>query len=247
MPSHQHSQERPLLVGVVGATGRLGSSIVGECARRGIPVTWTATSKAWGATPASHDEPARPPTVVIDASRGAVLPRTAAHCEETGAALVACASDLGPGELAAARELSARVPVVRAVNLSVAHWLQCRLVSTAARIARRLPELPAAAVLERHTAAKRDRPSATARALAGTWDEVLGDGATKEIASYRAGLPVSEHAFDLTFCHETLTLRHDVRDLGAAVFGALTAASWAHDAAPGYHSLTDLFDHLFLR
>ncbi|MET8180517.1 hypothetical protein [Streptomyces sp. NPDC005336] len=125
--------------------------------------------------------------MVIDASRGAFLLRTAAYCKETGAALVICASDLAPGELAAARELSAHVPVVRAVNLSVAHWLQNHLVSTATRIARRLPELPAASVLERHTAAKRDQPSATAQALAGTWDEVLGDGAAQEITSYRAG------------------------------------------------------------
>ena len=247
MLPHPHSDERPLLVGVVGSTGRLGSSIVRECSRRGIPVTWTATSAVWGAAAAPQGEPVRPPTVVIDASRGAVLPRTAAYCEEAGAALVACASDLGPGELAAARELSAHVPVVRAVNLSVAHWLQSHLVSTAARIAHRLPELPTAGVLERHTAAKRDRPSATARALAGTWDAVLGDGTTREIASYRAGLPVSEHAFELTFSHETLALRHDVRDLGAAAFGTLVAASWAHDAAPGYHSLTELFDRLFLR
>lgn len=239
MPLDQQSLSVPLRIGVVGATGRLGSRIVAECGRRGIPVTWSATSTSW-------DAPDIPPTVVIDASRGSVLPRTAAYCREAGAALVACASDVDPAGLAAARELAAYVPVVRAVNLSVAHWLQNHLVGTAARIAGRLPELPASSVLERHTAAKRDRPSATARALASTWDAVHGEATTAEPASYRAGLPVSEHTFELTFAHETLALHHDVRDLGAAVFGALTAASWAHEAQPGHHEVRELFDRLFL-
>lgn len=235
----------PLRLGVVGAAGRLGSRIVDECDRRGIEVVWTATRESWRPLPGRHDEETVP-TVVVDASRGAVLPRTADHCRATGAALVACASGLGPVERQAAAELATEVPVVLATNLSVVNWLQHRLVRTAATLSLRLPESPDASVLERHTATKRDRPSATARSLAAAWD-AAGPGATREIASYRAGLPVSEHRFALGFAHETLTISHDVRDLGSAALGALTAAARIHRAAPRLVTSTELFDEILLR
>jgi 4-hydroxy-tetrahydrodipicolinate reductase len=228
----------PLQVGVIGATGRLGSRLAAECARRGVPVVLAASRGPWQATSA--------PTVVLDASRGAVLPRTAQYCRDTGAGLIACASDLGQEELRTAEELSREVPVVRAVNLSVGHWLQRHLLGAAARIARALPDRPCAGVLERHPVSKRDRPSATARSLAETWRTGSGDP-VHEVASYRAGHAVSEHLVELTFEHESLTFRHDVRDLRAACYGALAAASWAHDAPPGWYPINDLFDRLFLR
>lgn len=228
----------PLLVGVVGATGRLGTRIVAECGRQAVPVVLTAGRGDWRHRSA--------PSVVIDASRGSVLPRTAEYCRHNQAALIACASDLGPDELRVAEELSQVVTVVRAVNLSIGHWLQNHLVRTAALIARSLPDFPHASVMDRHTAAKRDRPSATALALRTTWTNGSGKP-VGEVASYRAGHAVSEHTVDLTFTHESLSLRHDVRDLDAAVFGALTAARWAHDAPPGFHGITDLFDRLFLK
>jgi 4-hydroxy-tetrahydrodipicolinate reductase len=232
-----------LRIGIVGVTGRLGSRLVQECARRGVPVVWQANSRSW-TTPGSCK--AELPTVIIDASRGSVITRTVETCGAAGVALVACASDLGPAGLAAAEDLARLVPVVHAVNLSVGHWLQRHLVMEAARIAGRLPDLPVASVAERHTAAKRDRPSGSAWSLADAWD-LVNAVSVDEISSYRAGLPVSEHTVDLTFAHETLTIQHDVRDLGAAVFGTLVAAAWAHDAAPGFRSITKLFDELFLR
>lgn len=229
-----------LRIGIVGASGRLGSRLVAACADRGVPVVLTATRTTW------EDVPGTPPTVVIDASRGAVLPLTAAYCQRAGAALIACASDLDSEGIDAARALSAQVPVVQATNLSIGHWLQNRLTRSAASIMRRLPDPPVASVLERHTAAKRDRPSASARALAATWETASGEGEVTEVVSYRAGLAVSEHTLDLTFPCETVSLRHDVRDLGAAVFGALAAADWAHDAPVGFYLINDLFDRLLV-
>ncbi|MEU5658891.1 dihydrodipicolinate reductase C-terminal domain-containing protein [Streptomyces sp. NPDC047737] len=241
LTQRDHRSGGPPRLGVVGAAGRLGSRVVQECDRHGLAVVWTATRTSW---PARQDGDAAP-TVVVDASRGDVLPRTADYCRSVGAALLVCASDIGPAQRRAAADLAAEVPVVLAANLSIVNWLQHQLVRTAAALSTRLPEAPDTSVLERHTTAKRDRPSATARSLAGAW-QAAGAGLTHEIASYRAGLPVSEHRFALGFAHETLTITHDVRDLGPAALGALTAATWIHQGAPRLWTGTELFDEILL-
>ncbi|MGY0064553.1 dihydrodipicolinate reductase C-terminal domain-containing protein [Streptomyces sp. LZ34] len=238
MPPDQRSVPG-LRVGVVGATGRLGSRIAAECALRHVPVVMTAHSGAWTAE--------QPPTVVIDASRGEVLPRTVAYCRDTGASLVACASDIGPDGEPLLAELAGSVTVVRAVNLSLGHWLQDHLLSVAGQLLRSsaMP-LPRVSLLERHTAAKRDRPSASARSLAATWEAHAGGAAVDEVASFRAGHQVSEHAVQLDFPNESLTLHHDVRDLSAAIPGALAIAAWAHGAPAGLVTAKQVYDGLFL-
>ncbi|QYN17771.1 dihydrodipicolinate reductase C-terminal domain-containing protein [Amycolatopsis sp. DSM 110486] len=226
-----------LTVGIVGVTGRLGSRIASECAAQGIPVVLRATRGGW-----SQDAV---PSVVIDAGTAEALPETTRFCARHGAALVECVSALGQDGPALLDRLAERVAVVRAVNLSVGHWLQRHLVATVARIAGALPATPRAAVLERHTPTKRDRPSASALALAGVWRDG-GQPPVDEVVSLRAGHPVSEHTVRLDLEDESLELRHDVRDLRAAAFGAVTAARWAHTAEPGLVPLQHLFDRLFL-
>jgi 4-hydroxy-tetrahydrodipicolinate reductase len=228
----------PTSVAVIGAGGRLGSRIVAECERDGLPVVLRAGSGEWGAS--------GQPTVVIDASRGEALPRTVAYCRYVGAALVACASDLGADGEKLLAELAETVAVVHAVNLSVGHWLQDRLLDMAGQVCVALPTVPRAAVLERHTPAKRDRPSASACSLAQTWTRRTG-ATVPEIASFRSGHPVSEHVVYLDLAHETVTIKHDVRDLAAAAPGAVIAARWAHSAPAGLVPLRRVFDTVFLQ
>ncbi|ADI04067.1 dihydrodipicolinate reductase [Streptomyces bingchenggensis BCW-1] len=237
MPPDQRSGPG-LRVGVVGATGRLGSRIVAECALRDVPVVMTAHRGAWTAE--------QPPTVVIDASRGEVLPRTVAYCRETGSSLIACASDIGPDGEPLLAELAGSVTVVRAVNLSLGHWLQDHLLGVAGRLLRTsaMP-LPRVSLLERHARAKRDRPSASARSLAATWEAHAGGAAVDEVASFRAGHQVSEHVVQLDFAHESLRLHHDVRDLSAAAPGALAVAAWADGAPAGLVTVKQVYDRLF--
>lgn len=226
---------RERALGIVGVTGRLGSRIAAAAEAAGLPVTFTANRTSWQVD--------SPPAVVIDAGAAAGLDRVVRFCREHGAALVSCVSGLH--DETPLRELAEVVPVVRAANLSIGHWIQSRLIADAARLATAATKVPHAAVFERHTTAKADRPSASALALAGVWAAAAGGG-EPEISSYRAGLPVSEHQVELTFAHETLTIRHDVRDLGAAVDGALAAAEWARHAPAGLTTIGELFTTHFL-
>ncbi len=177
----------------------------------------------------------------MDAAPAAATERTVAQCRAAGLPLLSCASGLTPRHLDALRDLAAERPVLRAANLTLGHWLQRRTVALLAHALAGHADRPEAAVHERHTAAKRDSPSASALALAELWTDRTGEAPT-EIASLRSGLPVSEHTFRLTFDHQTLRIHHDVRSLAAAAAGALLAVRWLARAQPGLWSMDDVYD-----
>jgi 4-hydroxy-tetrahydrodipicolinate reductase len=218
-------------VAVVGADGRLGSAVLDACRREGVPVTMTATRTGRSELGV--------PSVVVDAAPGSALPETLAYCRAHGAALICCASDVTPEGLAALHEYAEVSTVVRATNLSVGHWLQTRLITQLGGLLRELPVPATATVIERHTAAKLDRPSATARVLAEVWSLCTGT-AVSDLASYRSGMRVSEHTVDVMLGEETISVRHHVQDLQAAAAGALLAVRWAHAAPAGFRTIDEV-------
>jgi L-fuculose-phosphate aldolase len=210
--SGKSTESGSLPVAVVGAGGRLGSAVLGLYPEYGLDVVLAAGRGDW---PGS----ARP-QVVIDAATADAARRTVAYCRDTRAALVSCASAMDEQQLAEIADLAKEVPVVRAANLSIGHWLQQRAIRSVAQVAAALPVKLSAAVLDRHTSTKRDRPSATALVLAQNWTAWTGL-AVDDVASYRSGLRVCEHQLQLTFGDETLTFHHQVQDLRAAAYGAV--------------------------
>jgi 4-hydroxy-tetrahydrodipicolinate reductase len=225
------------VLGVVGATGRLGSAVLAECARLGVEVGVTATRAGWdGAAPAS---------VLVDASAPEALEDTIGYCERTGAALIYCVSTL-PGH---ARDrlvaLSARTPVVRADNLSIGHWLQMALVRAVAELSRALPRRPRMSVRERHPATKRDRPSASARALAATWACAAPPELRGATTVFRGGPPVSDHVVTFDVPGMALSIGHSVTDLTAAASALLGIADHVRALPPGWYPVTDVYSRLY--
>ena len=92
-------------------------------------------------------------------------------------------------------------------------------------------------IVETHHDKKLDAPSGTALALAAS----LGQGgmtvAADRIHALRAGDTVGEHEIRLAGPFERITITHDAvsRDLFAA--GAIRAAKWLKNRAPGMYSL----------
>jgi 4-hydroxy-tetrahydrodipicolinate reductase len=211
--------------------------VVAACADSGLPACGLDRDTDWSAQPL--------PSVLVDCSGPAGFGYSLERCLRHRLPLVACASGLDEGQERALADLARAVAVVRAVNLSVGHWLQNRLLTVAGQLRDRLPVPPTAAVLERHPVTKRDRPSATARRLAQTWADVTGVPVA-DVASARSGLPVSDHIVEVTLDQECVTLIHTVRDLRAAAFGALLAARWAWRAPAGLLTIDRLFDRTFL-
>ncbi len=225
-------------LGIVGSTGRLGRAVRQLANERGIDTVLEGSRSGW----VGHVHP----TAIVDVSHPAALSAVAQECRATGAALIECVSDLGDPEANLLRSLSRDVPVVVAPNLSVGHWLQARMVDLAAGLYAVLPDQPHTAISERHPVGKRDAPSATATALGNRWQAGTGCP-VDEVVSMRTGLPVSEHAVQLTFGWETLTLHHDVRDLRAAAAGALIAATRVSGVAPGLIPMQEIYDQAFVR
>jgi 4-hydroxy-tetrahydrodipicolinate reductase len=225
----------PPAVGVVGL-GRLGRGVLEACDRSGRPAVLTASRRTgWRI--------GQVPDVLIDASAPDAHEEVVRYCLRTGAALVECVSNLEPGQWDALAALAARVPVVRATNLSLGHYLQTRLVACLAAVRVDAARPPETSVHERHPATKAHRPSATAERLARLWT-ASGGGAVAEISSRRAGAPVSDHEVMWSWPAETLLLRHAVLGIEAAADGALAAAAWAAGRRAGLASMDEVYDDL---
>jgi 4-hydroxy-tetrahydrodipicolinate reductase len=223
-----------LTIGIVGL-GRLGSALRSVCEADGTRVCLTASRRGgWSAEAV--------PDVLVDASAPEAYSEVLAYCAAHRVPLIACVSNLTAVHWKASEELAAVVPVVRAANLSFAHHLQVRIGEFTAAIAQGRFEA-ATTVRERHPLAKAHRPSATALALADAWSAASGR-AVADIASERAGLPVSEHEVTHTWDGESLHLRHHVGSWTVPARGALTAAYWARAASPGLVTMRTVYDDL---
>lgn len=223
------------VIGIVGATGRLGSALDRALGERGVPVGVRANRSGWNVSST--------PNVVFDASTAACFDRTVELCRSSSAALVYAVSDLPAAHGERLVELARLVPVVRATNLSLGHWLQLQLLETAARISACLAETPAVGVWERHPATKRDRPSASAQELARCWQAASGEP-TVDVASWRAGHPVSDHVVQLDIPDESLAISHSVTGIQAAVRGALLILEWVPTAPTRLMTSREVFDDI---
>ncbi|MEV6975762.1 dihydrodipicolinate reductase C-terminal domain-containing protein [Kitasatospora sp. NPDC093806] len=224
-------------IGIVGL-GRLGSALRSVCRAEGVPVTLTASRRGGWSVEADPD-------VLVDVSGPEAHPEVLDYCATRRIPLVACVSNLTDAQWQALAELAEEVPVVRATNLSFAHYLQLRIAEfTAALTAGRFEA--STTVRERHPVGKAHRPSATALVLAGTWAGASGR-AVADIADERAGLPVSEHELTHTWDGESLHVRHHVGSWTVPARGALAAAGWARAAAPGLVTMRTVYDDLTAR
>ncbi|MDR7168014.1 4-hydroxy-tetrahydrodipicolinate reductase [Nocardia kruczakiae] len=218
-------------VAVVGSTGRLGSAVARECARRGLPIV----AEVWSG---GRRIGAERPDVVVDASHPAALDDTAELCRRTGSPLLYCVSNPGGERLRLLRDLSAEIPVALATNLSPLHWIQVRTAALAAQLAGAITDDAETMIVDRHPATKRDAPSATARLLR----ETMGGHA--DITSVRYGPMVSDHHIVFTAGPETLELNHSVRDIRAAALGALRLAGELVGLPAGWFTAAQLYDRI---
>ncbi len=132
-------------------------------------------------------------------------------------------------------DASRLVAVVRAPNFSPGVALLRRAL--AAVLAARGPRWDAA-ILDRHHRAKRDAPSGTAKLLAETVRAATG--VDPQVASFRQGGVVGEHAVHLAAGDEELVFAHRAFSRGAFARGAVLAADFAREARPGLYSMDDV-------
>lgn len=247
-------------VALVGAAGRMGRAI--EAAAEGAaglvvvaridrPELVSAMDGPWTDDLGPVLEPG---VVVVEFSNAETAAKTAALCAARGTPLVSGSTGLSAGQEQAVRDAAARVPVLRASNFSVGVAALRRAVAAALAAVPRTWDVE---IVERHHRLKKDSPSGTALTLA---DDVLaarglardalragreglvGPRPANEVGmhSVRGGTWVGDHAVLLAGEGESLELRHVAQDRAAFAHGALQAARFVAQAAPGLYGIEAL-------
>jgi 4-hydroxy-tetrahydrodipicolinate reductase len=172
---------------------------------------------------------------IIDFSSDEGARHAADLASEHMAALLVCTTGLSRQTLHALELATTRVPVMIAPNTSLGIAVCNRLIAEAARCLGARFDVD---VIERHHAAKRDRPSGTARRLAGTL-RVRGEVDLPEdrIHSIRAGDIVGEHTIEFSGAGERLVVQHIAENRDLFALGALDAVSWLVGQSPGRYEI----------
>ena len=249
---------------LIGATGRMGTSIVRVAASGGgsldvVAAVASAGSKSLGrdigelagvralGVQVVGDLPADlgGATVAIDFSRPDLSLRALHVCRAARVAIV-----IGTTGHAAARD----IPVLVASNTSVGVAVMQELVRIAAQA---LPREFDIEICEAHHKHKVDAPSGTALSLANSAAQARGldphadtltgrsghaarrDGEIG-IASLRAGDIVGSHTVLFAGSGERLTIGHDATDRGIFAQGAVRAAGWLAAQKPGRYSMANV-------
>jgi 4-hydroxy-tetrahydrodipicolinate reductase len=178
--------------------------------------------------------------VIVDFSLPVALEGLLVQAGEVDAALVIGTTGFTDPQLAMLRAYASKYPVVHAANFSVgvpAMQMVLRL------LARTLPEGFDAEQVETHHRTKRDRPSGTARWLAGAWHAERG-GEAVMTHSLRVGGVIGEHAWTISDQEETLQVTHRAHSRRAFLRGVLPAVRFVHGHSPGRYGLTDVLADL---
>ena len=259
---------RPVRLAVSGASGRMGSALLGllgEDARFVLLHAVVAAGSTHdgqlvfpGTTNAlryAHGWDTAPSVdVVIDFSSPAGLAAALDHCQAHGTAVVSGTTGLDAALETRLTEAGEHLAILRAANFSLGVAVLTRLLRDAAAA------LPAwdVEIVEAHHGRKQDAPSGTAlalgRAAADARQTTLEatavysrEGQTGErtegnigFAVVRGGDIVGEHTAMLIGQGERLELVHRATERSVFARGALQAAYWLADREPGRWQLADV-------
>ncbi len=192
---------------------------------------------------------------VIDFTAPAATAAHAALAAEAGCALIAGTTGLEEEHRAALEAAAESVPVIWASNMSSGVNLMFAL---AERVARALDPDFDIEIVELHHKHKVDAPSGTALSLGEAVARGRGVDFDKEkilsregitgargrgrigFASLRGGDVVGEHTVIFAGAGERVELTHRATDRGIFARGAVRAALWTRDRAPGFYVMADV-------
>lgn len=229
---------------VCGRDGRMANLIAGAVERAPgmhLIARHTARGSAAGGGPGpvvtdlADVTGARP--VVVDFTAREATAALLRQALATRCPLVIGTSGLEAAERALAAEAARDRPVVVAANFSLALLAVARFVRD---LSEQVDESWDAGVVDVHFAGKRDRPSNTARFLAGQWRPDRPDRREPDIGAFRMGDAVSEHRVIAAGAGEHIEVLHRVADRAAFLPGILRAVRFAAAAPPGTYSLEDV-------
>ncbi|MFB6125723.1 MAG: 4-hydroxy-tetrahydrodipicolinate reductase [Halolamina sp.] len=253
----------PTRVVVTGASGRMGTELLGAASDRDDVTVVGAASRTPEAVSAGDGvavvSPSELPGLLADTTPDALVEFTGpgaatdhvAAAAEAGVPAVVGTTGFKHGPAAALEEFAAATPVLYASNFARGVAALRRVVRAAATA---LPDYDVE-VTETHHNGKRDAPSGTAITLVEDVEDARDDldsrvhgrvgeqpRADDEVGVHarRAGDVTGEHEVVLAGNRETLSLTHRAGDRGVFAEGALDAAAWLADREPGWYGFDDV-------
>ncbi|ASG66141.1 4-hydroxy-tetrahydrodipicolinate reductase [Idiomarina piscisalsi] len=254
-----------LKVGVLGASGRMGQTVVSalsqsENAKLTAAVV-RAASSSYGKKlkdglqyTSLQDTNAQNIDVLIDFSLPEALDDNLSFACENGIPIVVCTTGLDNNHQQQLMKASEDIPLLYARNTSVGIALLEQLVALASA-ALSTADIE---IFEAHHKHKKDAPSGTAIALGEAaakgrhqdWSTVntgvRGDGVRQDdsigFSVMRAGDIIGEHQVTLATEGERIELSHKVSNRNTFAQGAVNAALWLQDQKPGYYSMQDILE-----
>jgi len=217
---------------VIGGEGRLASAIcqvAGECGAR------VAINIGSGDSVANL---AQNFDVVIDASSPEGSRRATEIAINKGVPIIVCTTGLEEAHEKLLTEASHQIPVILAPNTSPGVSILAELV----RSARSKAFDWEVEIEETHHEKKKDKPSGTARFFAEIVQSESNDSATSvPIRSHRIGDVTGRHTIIFSNQDEVIRLEHEGLDRRLFGRGAIRAAKWLVNKAPGIYSMSDTF------
>lgn len=192
--------------------------------------------------------------VIVDFSGAGAIDALLEQAVEKKLPIVLCTTGLSEEQLAAVKEVSAKIPILRSANMSLGVNALYKIVSLATQI---LGESGFdIEIVEKHHNRKADAPSGTAIAIADVINETLGGGHDYNmgrgpqsgkrqpgeigIQAVRGGTIVGEH--EVLFCglDEVIEIRHTAYSRAIFGKGAVEAAVFLAGKEPGMYQMKDV-------
>ena len=201
----------------------------------------------------SYDKIPEKPSVIIDFSSPACTPALLDYAVKNNIPAVLCSTGYNDNDIKLINEASKSIAIFRSANMSLGVNAIISLVKNAAKILYGFD----VEIIEKHHNQKVDAPSGTALMLADAIKEVqtdkfytygrvgkVGKRDANEIGIHaiRGGNIVGEH--DVLFAgeNETITISHTATDRSVFAFGAVKAALYIANKAPGLYDMNGLIE-----
>ena len=233
---------------VTGALGRMGSITV-QKVTDAPDLTLTAAVDVRGEVTCLEDVQGQA-NVLIDFSHHTAAPAIMNWAVEHQVAVVMCTTGHTPEEQEAIRAAAQKIPVFYSANMSVGVALLAELAKKTAAV---FPDADIE-IVETHHNRKADAPSGTALMLGRVIQQVrpqsvfqLGRSGMQKrtpqeigFHAIRRGNVPGIHEIIVSTDTQSITLRHEVYDRALFADGALTAARFLLDQAPGLYDMADM-------
>jgi len=220
----------PVRVALIGARGQMGQTILG-LAKEDPNINIVAQSDIDD----SIGEALKNCDVAIDFSNASAIEEVCHAAQDNRKPLVIGTTGHSPEQRKSIETLSKSLPIVFASNFSVGVNALFALTKRAAEI---LGSEFKVKIVETHHTKKKDAPSGTAKTLSEILEAELS--MKVPIQSIREGDVVGEHTVTFVGPGEHLVLTHRAASREIFARGALRAAEWVVDKAPGLYSMQDV-------